>query len=137
MNTATPYRFSNSLLTVRERAAVEARFPQSDWRYEVGNGDTRLGYEEWLLGRVEAEGLPGLTADADGPLFCIDAKGLAVFVGDTVEVAPKAGSFPDPARGRVCGFQDDGVGGFFVQVEAGDGEPLDCDGDQVTLVAGE
>ncbi len=34
---------------------LEERFPMSDWRYEVANGDTRLGYEDWLEHKVEAE----------------------------------------------------------------------------------
>jgi hypothetical protein len=24
------------------------RFPETDWRYEVANGDTRLGYSDWV-----------------------------------------------------------------------------------------
>jgi len=32
------------------------RYPESDWRYEVANGDTLLGYEEWLDHRDEDEG---------------------------------------------------------------------------------
>jgi len=24
-------------------------YPESDWRYLVGNGDTRLGYDEWVV----------------------------------------------------------------------------------------
>lgn len=31
-------------------------YPVSDWQYEVANGDTRLGYEEWLKRRKDAEG---------------------------------------------------------------------------------
>lgn len=31
------------------------RFPKSDWQYEVANDDTKLGYDEWLVHRVEAE----------------------------------------------------------------------------------
>lgn len=38
-----------------EAASAEARFPQSDWQYEVGNGYTRLGYSDWLAGRVADE----------------------------------------------------------------------------------
>ena len=26
----------------------DAEFPSEDWRYEVANGDTRLGYREWI-----------------------------------------------------------------------------------------
>ena len=28
-------------------------FPISDWRYEVANGDTMLGYMEWVEHKVE------------------------------------------------------------------------------------
>ena len=31
-------------------------FPVEDWQYEVGNGDTLLGYREWLEHQIE--GLP-------------------------------------------------------------------------------
>jgi hypothetical protein len=31
------------------------RFPVSDWRYEVANDDTRLGYQEWVEHQREAE----------------------------------------------------------------------------------
>ena len=34
---------------------VEKNYPMSDWRYEVANGDTKLGYAEWLEHRREAE----------------------------------------------------------------------------------
>lgn len=27
--------------------------PSSDWRYEADNGDTRLGYWEWVAARIE------------------------------------------------------------------------------------
>lgn len=137
MNPTTPYRFPETLLTDQERAAVEAHFPEGDWRYEVGNGDTRLGYEEWLMGRIEGEGLAGRKADASAsePLFCIDAQGVAVFIGDLVEVEPKGGGSATRGRGQVCGFQADGRGGFLIRVAAGEDEPFDCDADQVTLAA--
>lgn len=31
------------------------RYPVSDWKYEVANGDTSLGYETWLDHKIEAE----------------------------------------------------------------------------------
>lgn len=34
------------------------RFPKADWKYEVANGDTLLGYEEWVRHRKEAEAPP-------------------------------------------------------------------------------
>jgi len=33
----------------------EERFPKSDWRYEIANGDTNLGYVAWLAAKREAE----------------------------------------------------------------------------------
>ncbi|MFZ2527646.1 MAG: hypothetical protein WAX14_08335 [Rhodococcus sp. (in: high G+C Gram-positive bacteria)] len=29
------------------------QFRVSDWQYEVGNGDTRLGYWEWVAAQLE------------------------------------------------------------------------------------
>jgi len=37
------------------RQAHMDMFPREDWEYEVANGDTRLGYDEWLAHRVEGE----------------------------------------------------------------------------------
>lgn len=31
------------------------RYPVSDWQYEVANGDTRLGYNEWLKVKLDSE----------------------------------------------------------------------------------
>lgn len=31
-------------------------YPVSDWQYEVGNDDTRLGYWPWVAHRIESEG---------------------------------------------------------------------------------
>jgi hypothetical protein len=30
------------------------KYPRSDWKYEVNNGDTQLGYHEWLMHMREA-----------------------------------------------------------------------------------
>jgi len=30
-------------------------YPVSDWQYDVANGDTKLGYHEWVLHKIEAE----------------------------------------------------------------------------------
>lgn len=38
-----------------EPLSDEERFPKSDWQYEVSNGDTALGYVEWVAHRKEAE----------------------------------------------------------------------------------
>jgi hypothetical protein len=33
----------------------EEKFPMEDWQYDVANGDTKLGYADWVLHNVEAE----------------------------------------------------------------------------------
>lgn len=38
----------------KARKAGRERFPISDWQYEVANGDTRLGYADWLNHKLEA-----------------------------------------------------------------------------------
>lgn len=35
------------------------KYPKSDWYYEVKNGDTVLGYKEWVEHRIESEGKNG------------------------------------------------------------------------------
>lgn len=30
-------------------------YPISDWQFEAKNGDTRLGYQEWLRHKLESE----------------------------------------------------------------------------------
>lgn len=37
---------------------ADEKYPLSDWQYEVGNGDTKLGYAEWWAHRVEANAPP-------------------------------------------------------------------------------
>lgn len=39
------------------KPSVEELFPVEDWRHEVMNGDTKLGYAEWVQHRAEAESL--------------------------------------------------------------------------------
>lgn len=34
-----------------------AKYPITDWQYEVANGDTVLGYKEWLSHKLEADGI--------------------------------------------------------------------------------
>lgn len=36
--------------------AGERAYPAEDWRREVANGDTCLGYREWVEHRIESEG---------------------------------------------------------------------------------
>jgi hypothetical protein len=38
----------------RKTRRNDARFPKEDWYTEVRNGDTLLGYNEWLLHKTEA-----------------------------------------------------------------------------------
>jgi hypothetical protein len=30
-------------------------YPLKDWQYEVANGDTRRGYEDWVIAKKETE----------------------------------------------------------------------------------
>lgn len=30
-------------------------YPVTDWQYEVANGDTRLGYHDWVMHKIESE----------------------------------------------------------------------------------
>lgn len=48
---------AESSLDVAIEAVVEDHtdYPRSDWQYEVSNGDTKLGYAEWLEHKLEAE----------------------------------------------------------------------------------
>jgi hypothetical protein len=32
------------------------RYPKADWRYEVANNDTQLGYNEWVTHKAESDG---------------------------------------------------------------------------------
>jgi hypothetical protein len=29
-------------------------FPYTDWQYDVANGDTKLGYDDWVLHNLES-----------------------------------------------------------------------------------
>lgn len=49
-----------SLRAANQRADERARFSETDWQYEVGNGDTKLGYDEWRRSKVEANAPPAL-----------------------------------------------------------------------------
>lgn len=57
--------------------AAELAFPASDWRYDVANRDTMLGYREWLAHQIEAGGLDQLAAaEADNSGRAADAAGF-------------------------------------------------------------
>ena len=43
----------------------EEEYSQQDWRYEVVNGDTVLGFEEWAEHKKEADG--GCVTEEDTP----------------------------------------------------------------------
>jgi hypothetical protein len=88
-------------LTEEERAAVEKRFPLDDWKYEVGNGDTVLGYADWLEHRLLG------SSDGGEPYFCIDSRGEAVFPGDQVTVLLNKDGSPLSFRGTVRKFNTD------------------------------
>ena len=48
---------ADALLAVAEadgKAALHARFPKTDWQYEVANGDTSLGYADWLAAKGDS-----------------------------------------------------------------------------------
>ena len=34
------------------------QFPKADWKYEVENDDTILGYWEWAVHQAESDGVP-------------------------------------------------------------------------------
>lgn len=40
--------------------------PASDWQYEVANGDTRLGYHEWIAAKIEERDEEDVTNSATG-----------------------------------------------------------------------
>lgn len=43
------HRQSNVVITAKtSHWEDDLEFPAEDWRYEVANGDTRLGYREWV-----------------------------------------------------------------------------------------
>lgn len=54
-----------------DESALNARANRNDWKYEVANGDTVLGFEEWLAHRDEANQVnldnwvPGEDVDTD------------------------------------------------------------------------
>jgi len=38
----------------RKKLTPEELYPIEDWRYDVANGDTKLGYKEWVEHNVES-----------------------------------------------------------------------------------
>jgi len=47
--------FVNTLHDLDPMTKLRANFPIEDWKYEVANGDTVLGYEDWLKHQEEAD----------------------------------------------------------------------------------
>lgn len=41
-------------LTDADREAMDQAYPRSDWEYEVGNEDTRVGFRLWQIGQRDA-----------------------------------------------------------------------------------
>lgn len=39
----------------RRQAEASERYPEDDWKYEVANGDTRLGYADWVSHKLESD----------------------------------------------------------------------------------
>lgn len=44
-------------------------FPLEDWKYECANGDTRLGYSEWLHHKIESAADDKRTAETPPAVF--------------------------------------------------------------------
>ena len=50
-----PYRHPNAPTAKIPHWEDDPDFPSEDWRYEVANGDTRLGYHQWVEHQREAK----------------------------------------------------------------------------------
>jgi hypothetical protein len=55
MSTGTMDLASDVDIADIEAAQEAGPWTIEDWRYEVANGDTRLGFEDWLAGKIEAD----------------------------------------------------------------------------------
>lgn len=63
-------------------ARARERFPLSDWQYEVANGDTRRGYDDWVLAQVELERGPWrYVGDYYFPVATSQGSSITVEVG--------------------------------------------------------
>lgn len=47
--------FTRTDETFEPSDADRVNWPTSDWQYDVANGDTKLGYNNWVLYQKEAE----------------------------------------------------------------------------------
>jgi hypothetical protein len=50
-----PYRHPNAPTAKIPHWEDDPDFPSEDWKYEVANGDTRLGYHQWVEHQREAK----------------------------------------------------------------------------------
>jgi hypothetical protein len=41
-------------ISLVKKGFEDDEFPMSDWKYDVANGDTKLGYEDWVLHNIES-----------------------------------------------------------------------------------
>lgn len=75
--------------------SAKKSYPISDWRFEVANGDTRLGYDEWVKHKMEADG------GARDPMccpWCAAGSGLLLEPGRPSEIGRNA---------QTCGEDED------------------------------
>jgi hypothetical protein len=98
-----------SPLTEEEWAAAEKRFPREDWKFEVGNDDTVLGYADWVEHRILG------SSDGGERYFCIDSRGEAVFPGDQVTVLLNKDGSPPSFSGTVLRFNTHDAGAVFLE----------------------
>jgi len=50
-----PYTHANTPPSRPDPWVEDPEYPVSDWQYDVQNGDTRLGYPDWVLHQQEAD----------------------------------------------------------------------------------
>lgn len=62
-----------TVLSTLAAPATDMRYPIGDWMYEVGEGDTVLGYKEWVEHSRERD-----EADDERPDLVFNSKGIAV-----------------------------------------------------------
>ena len=49
------YKHAKAAITKISHWDDDPEFPSEDWKYEVANGDTRLGYGEWVEHQRDAK----------------------------------------------------------------------------------